>query len=229
MFNLEQAIKNWRQQMLADGIKSPAVLDELESHLREDVERQARSGIDGAASFKAAVERIGQSTLLKAEFAKVAATKEFRWGKVVGVACCLMALPLSVWAIPSFLMIRELTMGERLLGSAAVIVTFLSIASWRFSHKFFPVIRNPRVRMGASISCGLAGLIWDGVFALLLFTVIVPHLFAGVGAAQSIELRPIFAMGVATLWAMALTAVLGGVAYGLDEAARRRFHNDSYA
>ncbi len=228
MFNLEQAIKNWRQQMLDEGIKSPAVLDELESHLREDVERQTRSDIDGAASFKAAVERIGQSSLLKAEFAKVAGTKAVRWGKVVGVACCLMALPLSVWEIPSFLMIRELTMGERLLGSAAVIVTFLSIASWRFSHRFFPVIRNPRVRMGASISCGLAGLVWVGVFALLLFTVIVPHLFADVGT-QGWEPRPVFTMGVMMLWAMTLTAVLGGVAYGLDEAARRRFHNDSCA
>jgi hypothetical protein len=36
-------------------------------------------------------------------------------------------------------------------------------------------------------------------------------------------------MGVVTLWAMALTAVLGGIAYGLDEAARRRSQKDAFA
>lgn len=37
MFNLEQSIADWRRQMLATGIKTPAPLDELESHLREDI------------------------------------------------------------------------------------------------------------------------------------------------------------------------------------------------
>ena len=40
MFNLDQSIAAWRQQMVAGGIKSPRVLDELESHLRDDVEEQ---------------------------------------------------------------------------------------------------------------------------------------------------------------------------------------------
>jgi hypothetical protein len=40
MFNLEQSIAEWRQQMLAAGIKTPATLNELESHLREEFERQ---------------------------------------------------------------------------------------------------------------------------------------------------------------------------------------------
>ena len=113
MFNIDQAIVEWRKRMAAGGVKTPAVLDELESHLREDIERQVRAGVNAETAFKTAAERIGQSDLLKREFAKITEVKEFRWGKVVGVACCLMALPLSVWAIPSFLMIPELTAGER--------------------------------------------------------------------------------------------------------------------
>jgi hypothetical protein len=46
MFNLDHAISEWRRQMFAGGVKDSAVLDELESHLREDVERQTRSGVD---------------------------------------------------------------------------------------------------------------------------------------------------------------------------------------
>ena len=37
MFGLEQAIADWRQQMLAAGIKTPVPLEELEIHLREDI------------------------------------------------------------------------------------------------------------------------------------------------------------------------------------------------
>ena len=40
MFDLEKAIANWRKQMLAAGIKMPAPLEELEIHLREEIEQQ---------------------------------------------------------------------------------------------------------------------------------------------------------------------------------------------
>jgi len=75
MFNLEQAIAEWRMQMLAAGVKNPNVLDELESHLREDVEQQMRLGLSAEHAFAAAVRRIGQAGSLRREFAKVAGRK----------------------------------------------------------------------------------------------------------------------------------------------------------
>jgi hypothetical protein len=39
MFELEQAITGWRRQMLAAGIKTPVPLEELEIHLRDEIER----------------------------------------------------------------------------------------------------------------------------------------------------------------------------------------------
>ena len=45
MFNLNEEIAEWRRQMLAAGIETPVPLNELESHLREDVEQQMRSGL----------------------------------------------------------------------------------------------------------------------------------------------------------------------------------------
>jgi len=56
--------------MLATGIKSTEILDELESHLREEIEWQLRSGIDEALAFEVAARQIGQADLLKKEFAR---------------------------------------------------------------------------------------------------------------------------------------------------------------
>src|SRR4051812_30766157 len=74
MFELDQAIAGWRRQMTADGLKTSAVLDELESHLREEVERQTRSGADEKLAFCAAVEQLGSPHALTTEFAKVGET-----------------------------------------------------------------------------------------------------------------------------------------------------------
>jgi hypothetical protein len=71
MFNLDHAITDWRRQMLAAGIKSAEVLDELESHLREDIEQQMRSGVVAKTAFENARQRIGQAGALGEEFGKI--------------------------------------------------------------------------------------------------------------------------------------------------------------
>lgn len=73
MFDLEKTIGDWRQQMLAAGIKFPVPLEELENHLREEIEREIKSGFDEAQVFKAAVQNLGQGSALRNEFNKVKA------------------------------------------------------------------------------------------------------------------------------------------------------------
>lgn len=70
MFNLERAITDWRRQMLAAGIKTPVPLEELDSHLREDIEQQMKSGLNEQRTFKISVQRIGQPKMIKREFKK---------------------------------------------------------------------------------------------------------------------------------------------------------------
>ena len=70
MFNLDQAIEGWRQQMVRGGVDHPEALDELESHLRDEMETQVRGGANAQVAFNAAVERIGHAANLKHEFAK---------------------------------------------------------------------------------------------------------------------------------------------------------------
>lgn len=54
--------------MLAAGIKSPVPLEELEGHLREEIEQQMQSGLAEAGAFRSAIQTMGQASLLKAEF-----------------------------------------------------------------------------------------------------------------------------------------------------------------
>ncbi len=70
MFNLEQAISAWRQQMLATGIQAPVPLEELESHLRDEIEQHLKSGLPGQRAFEISVPHIGPPELLKKEFKK---------------------------------------------------------------------------------------------------------------------------------------------------------------
>jgi hypothetical protein len=61
MFNLDHAITEWRRQMLAGGIQAPIPLEELENHLRDDVEQQLQAGLSAEQAFNASVLRVGQA------------------------------------------------------------------------------------------------------------------------------------------------------------------------
>ena len=52
MRDLDQLIAEWRRELSAGGIKSPQALDELESHLREDVQRQVKAGATTEHAFE---------------------------------------------------------------------------------------------------------------------------------------------------------------------------------
>jgi hypothetical protein len=71
MFNLEQAIADWRQQMLAAGIKAPVPLEELEIHLREEIEQQMKTGFSEQHAFEISISQLGQAKSLKTEFGKI--------------------------------------------------------------------------------------------------------------------------------------------------------------
>ncbi len=54
--------------MLAAGIQAPAPLEELEIHLREEIERQMKSGSDERRAFEIAAQQIGHASALENEF-----------------------------------------------------------------------------------------------------------------------------------------------------------------
>ena len=56
--------------MLAAGIKTPVPLEELEIHLRDEIERQTKSGLNEQKAFEISVQQIGRPKMLKREFKK---------------------------------------------------------------------------------------------------------------------------------------------------------------
>jgi hypothetical protein len=71
MFDLEKAISEWRQQIIAAGLKKGEAVDELEDHLRNDIQQQIQAGLTTQEAFESAVERIGGAWAIKTEFAKI--------------------------------------------------------------------------------------------------------------------------------------------------------------
>ena len=110
MFNLEQAIANWREQMLAAGIPSPATLDELEGHLREEVGRRAKEGANEQNAFELAIEQIGKARELKDEFSKInqldlkSIMKKLQITPILSLATVLLA---TAWLLFSAVMIGK--------------------------------------------------------------------------------------------------------------------------
>ena len=57
MFDLEKAIRNWRRSLQKKRRVREGDIAELESHLREEMDRQVASGLDEESAFRAALER----------------------------------------------------------------------------------------------------------------------------------------------------------------------------
>lgn len=77
MFDLDQAIATRRQQMAAGGIKTRYVSNDLESHLRDEVDQQVSEGEDAKQAFEAATQRVGPAGMLTVEFEKVENARRF--------------------------------------------------------------------------------------------------------------------------------------------------------
>lgn len=215
MFNLDHAIQEWRRHLMTDGVNAPDVLTELENHLREDIDQQMRAGISAQDAFARALPRIGQPRVLRSEFAKLGENRERRILKLIGIAFSTFAGAFSLIILPKLFHHEISGIAERLLGLAAIALTMLSIPAWHYGQRFLPVIRNRRARRTVSLMCCFSGLIWMWSF----ITMILPHLLQLPGEHSDF---PVGRVIVTVAWAFALLAVLGGMAYGLEEAANTR-------
>ena len=209
MFNLNEAVVEWRRQMLAAGIKAPVPLEELENHLRDDVERRVRSGASAQQAFEAAVQRIGEARALQVEFAKTAESKKTWEERKLKTFCIVFAA--SAYVTPFALSAPKpwsrMNPTDRWLGLAAVALTVVFMFSGLFLHRFLPLIRDKRIRTRVQFAGAIPLFVWLCVFGY----VVLPRVELTVAQAT-----------VATLWAIFPLALFGGLICGLDEAAYRR-------
>jgi len=71
-FDLEDAIRNWRDSLLRSSRLKAEELEELELHLRDSVGALQKRGLSEEESWIIAQRRLGHRAALKQEFAKVA-------------------------------------------------------------------------------------------------------------------------------------------------------------
>jgi hypothetical protein len=105
MNSLDMEIAQWRQQMLAVGIKRADVLDELESHLREDVERRIRSGTDEARALRTSIQQLGRPSSLKTEFEKENTKRKYMKRSLItsaGIVGILVGMALVMPAVAQY-------------------------------------------------------------------------------------------------------------------------------
>jgi len=206
MFNLEMAIAEWRKQMAAGGIKNSETLNELESHLRDEVERQNLAGRLDQQAFEVAAQRIGKSRELAPEFKKTKETDEAKERKfkllLVVLAGMLYLLPFALSAPKPW---SGLDPVHRWLGFGSIALTVAAMFSGLFLRRFLPVVPDKRIRTRIQFVSVIPVFVWLLAFAF----VILPQLELTIGQVT-----------VATLWAISPLAIFGGLTFGLDEAAR---------
>jgi hypothetical protein len=214
MFDLDRAIAEWRRQMLAAGIRTPVPLDELESHLREEFERQVKSGLSEQEIFNSAVQKIGQAHALRLEFKKIAAPLETQFVKLAGIACGVTAGIFSLWILYNLLVIHEVNLAARMLGLLAASSIILS---WRYGDKLLPTFHRQWVRVLIGVLCCLAS-----IGGMMLFTTVLPHLLDFPAGADI----PVGRLLVSSVWIWAAATIFGVVAYRLGSAAHK--NNEQY-
>ncbi len=152
MFNLEQSIAEWREQMLAAGIKKPVPLEELESHLREDIEQRTKSGSDEQTAFAAAVQKIGSGCTLRNEFQKVEPARGSRrlcFALEIWFLASTLLIPLAVVSQAFFMKdgpFSDMTFGQQTASLAAAFTFSLLACGVRRGFEKFPRLRTRQIR-----------------------------------------------------------------------------------
>jgi len=181
MFDLEQAVAQWRQELLATGIKAPQVLDELEAHLREDVGRQSKSGTCAQDAFGIAVQNLGKAHLLKNEFGKIRRASALE-KLMIGIGALFVCFIVLLSALAVFLCYES--WADRIMASSAVACILLVACRWRFAVPFLPLIAHTRLRWGIGLGCIVCGPVLSSIFCnyiLPYFDVSPDHQLPAIG------------------------------------------------
>jgi hypothetical protein len=101
MSHAEKWIEQWRAGLAGSELLGSSDVNELESHLREEMEHLKTTGLSDEEAFLVARHRLGDTATLEQEFAKVAPHRRFAkrlsW-MAIGVLGYFLALHLSLWA-----------------------------------------------------------------------------------------------------------------------------------
>jgi hypothetical protein len=210
MFDLEQSISEWRKQMLAAGIKSPVPLEELESHLRDEIERQMKLGMDETKAFGAAVPKIGAAPAIQIEFEKIEKARKAVHLTRIYIFVMAVVIPLFFACMVLFKVgnFSQLTFAQQLSALASLAVFYLMIWCGKSSYTIFPAFRGRRMQKALPGLSMAALMFWWTI----LFYLILPHC--------EFDLSHLL---LAILWGFVMPAgALVGLMQGIEIPARNK-------
>ena len=165
MFDVERQIEQWRAGLVGSEMLGNSTVDELESHLREEMGDLKASGLSDEEAFFVSRRRLGEVDVLAAEFAKVNPARRFAgrflW-MAIGVLGYFLVFHLSACATyPSALLGYAIGLRNPYLGllvCLTYVAAFAGIVTlmWRY---LAGRSSSGTTRRGASKA------VWVGLFA----------------------------------------------------------------
>jgi hypothetical protein len=126
MSDVEKRIEQWRVDLAGSELLSHSDVNELESHLRDEMEHLQTSGLSDEETFLVARRRLGDMAALEEEFAKLNAPRRLTnrlWWMVAGVLAYLVAAHFSgVASQVSLAITQQMDLGPRVLATIATAV-----------------------------------------------------------------------------------------------------------
>jgi hypothetical protein len=143
-FDLNEAMRQWRENLSASPAFRPADLDELEFHLRDSVALLQTKGLSAREAFWVAKSRVGTNDALDCEFGKVNAEQVWLnralWMVIGSLAIRTLSSLVSVLVYLAAVAVHELTKEERLLGPFILVVQLVALIglvllAWRSARR----------------------------------------------------------------------------------------------
>ncbi len=156
--------------MLAAGVKTPVPLDELEVHLRDEIEQQMKLGRNEAEAFNLAAQKIGAAPLLQDEFNKIEEANKGRIWKRFEIFI-LGSVSLGAFVMAGVLLKQEAYLTIRASGLSAVVSLLLLVWCGRWIQPKF-LARARQIRNAIYVLSALFFALW---WLSFLFEFILPN------------------------------------------------------
>jgi hypothetical protein len=177
MFELEKSIANWREQMLAAGIKTPVPLEELEIHLREEIRALVSTGTPENEAFQLAASRVGTPNRVATEFKKphgpANSPEMVGWFGLLAVTLLTAIFSISNWFSGRFSLLLSAHIFCVTVGYVAVLLTG-GLGTYFVCRRFFQGRPSPSEeslnRTTLRLNCLSFGLILTGFVLGMIWT-----------------------------------------------------------
>lgn len=172
MFDLNEQINKWRRKLSHSDTLQNSDTDELEGHLREEIERLTAAKLSDQEAFYVARHRLGDTDSLAAEFAKV--NTSILWRKrlfwmVAGLLCYIAAAYITRIGSTGFLVLTWFA-GVRGNSLGIIDVIFRVVFFLAVIFVFFHIVRRKDGR--EDLFCKVADKPW-GKFVLFAGVLVI--------------------------------------------------------